>query len=349
MLQKKKALVNFHRKVADNLPSPHSQRPASGFSAFCGDFRDFRDFRFLRAAPFGFLLDSGWFQWLESRWNPGNTRGRLALEGRISSDSAIPIDAKSALHSRPSNHVNSHNKVEARSSAGANLNYVRAALAGQDVSSLFTPPNTGNSFFHLYAMHYFFMQKTNTFNATRIFPQTRNNEIEPRCQHASKIGLYSRVTGLVSNTARRLRTNKYDNTGTIWPKRPNDFSLSNIHAVLSLATNTSILLRPIKVNSVFQSASMLAQEVACKLEQKKSFRLICRLIFQQRPDAASNYIKGIRITCSGRINGAEIAKTECRKFGETSLHVFSDKIDYARTQAFTPYGILGVKVWISYI
>jgi small subunit ribosomal protein S3 len=93
--------------------------------------------------------------------------------------------------------------------------------------------------------------------------------------------------------------------------------------------------------------SLVAQEVACKLGQKKSFRLICRLIFQQL--AVCNYIKGIRITCSGRLNGAEIAKTECRKFGETSLHVFSDEIDYTRAEASTPYGILGVKVWISYI
>ena len=126
-----------------------------------------------------------------------------------------------------------------------------------------------------------------------------------------------------------------------------DFYLSNVHSILSQNTNTFISLRPIKVHSVFQCASLVAQEVACKLEQKKSFRLICRLIFQQL--TVCNYIKGIRITCSGRLNGAEIAKTECRKFGETSLHVFSDKIDYARTEASTPYGILGVKVWISYI
>ena len=40
--------------------------------------------------------------------------------------------------------------------------------------------------------------------------------------------------------------------------------------------------------------------------------------------------------CSGRLNGAETAKTECRKYGETSLYVFSDKIDYTQTKASTP-------------
>lgn len=59
-------------------------------------------------------------------------------------------------------------------------------------------------------------------------------------------------------------------------------------------------------------------------------------------------MKGIRICCSGRLNGAEIAQTECMKYGSTSLHVFSDYIGYARAETFTRYGILGVKVWISY-
>jgi len=81
-----------------------------------------------------------------------------------------------------------------------------------------------------------------------------------------------------------------------------NFSLSNIRNILSLTTNTSISLRPLKVHSIFHSATLVAQEVACKLEQKKSFRLICRLIFQQLMDHPS--IKGIRITCSGRMNGA---------------------------------------------
>jgi small subunit ribosomal protein S3 len=126
-----------------------------------------------------------------------------------------------------------------------------------------------------------------------------------------------------------------------------NFYLSNIQSILSEKTSTYTSLRPIKVSSIFQSAYLVAQEIACKLEQKKSFRQICRSIFQQISNC--NYIKGIRISCSGRLNGAEIAKTECRKYGETSLHVFSDKIDYAQTKCCAPYGILGVKVWISYV
>nr|YP_006073010.1 ribosomal protein S3 [Nitella hyalina]AEH42828.1 ribosomal protein S3 [Nitella hyalina] len=124
------------------------------------------------------------------------------------------------------------------------------------------------------------------------------------------------------------------------------FYFAFLQSLLSSRAKTHTVIRPLKVASLYQSASLIAQEICNKLEQKTSFRQICRSIFQQIEKC--NYVKGIRISCSGRNNGAEIAKTECRKYGQTSLHVFSDQIDYAQAQASTPYGILGVKVWVSY-
>nr|YP_009755733.1 ribosomal protein S3 [Roya anglica]QIQ22972.1 ribosomal protein S3 [Roya anglica] len=140
-------------------------------------------------------------------------------------------------------------------------------------------------------------------------------------------------------------------------------STAHIKNTLSFQTNNLVKINPINISNLFQSASLVAQEIAWKLEQKKSFRTICRTLFLNlRPLLAdgpvmdikkiykkNRYIKGIRISCSGRLNGAEIAKTECKKYSETSLHVFSDKIDYAFVKALTPYGILGIKVWISYV
>jgi ribosomal protein S3 len=125
------------------------------------------------------------------------------------------------------------------------------------------------------------------------------------------------------------------------------YSLSHIQACLSSQTKTMISIIPVKVTSVYQSAALVAQEICCKLEHNKSFRQICKTIFKQIEKCT--YIKGIRISCSGRLNGAEIAKTECKKYGETSLHIFDDQIDYAYTIASTPYGICGVKVWICYL
>jgi small subunit ribosomal protein S3 len=59
-------------------------------------------------------------------------------------------------------------------------------------------------------------------------------------------------------------------------------------------------------------------------------------------------VEGFKISCSGRLQGVEMAKTETKKFGKISLHVFSSKVDYAQSKASTPFGILGVKVWICY-
>nr|YP_009755798.1 ribosomal protein S3 [Gonatozygon brebissonii]QIQ23076.1 ribosomal protein S3 [Gonatozygon brebissonii] len=172
------------------------------------------------------------------------------------------------------------------------------------------------SFFNYYAMQYFFFKKTNSIMDILF--------IHPVFQQAS--GSSERISPLLTKS-------RY-------------FNISNIQSMLSSRSQTSTSIVPIKVNSIYQSAYLVAQEIAFKLEQKKSFRLICRSIFQEVDFC--KYIKGIRISCSGRLNGAEIAKTECRKYGETSLHVFSDQIDYAQTKALTPYGILGIKVWISY-
>nr|WHW95499.1 ribosomal protein S3 [Aneura pinguis]WHW95541.1 ribosomal protein S3 [Aneura pinguis] len=124
------------------------------------------------------------------------------------------------------------------------------------------------------------------------------------------------------------------------------YYLKKMQSLFPNRTKTNTLIQPVKIASVYRSASPIAQEISWKPEQKKSFRQICRSIFKQIKKCP--YVKGIRIGCSGRLNGAEIAKTECKKYGETSSHVSSNQIDYAKTQASTPYGILGVKVWVSY-
>jgi small subunit ribosomal protein S3 len=199
---------------------------------------------------------------------------------------------------------------------------------GTPITTTRQSAHLGELYFNILAMQYFFFRKTNSIYE-KAPHQTQVNEV---LKESKKCEAFFKPS--TSSTNVPLGKCRY-------------FYLSNVQSILSDKTSTLTSLRPIKVSSIFKSASLIAQEIACKLEQKKSFRLICRSIFQQISNC--NYIKGIRISCSGRLNGAEIAKTECRKYGETSLHVFSDKIDYAQAKASTPYGILGVKVWISYV
>lgn len=135
-------------------------------------------------------------------------------------------------------------------------------------------------------------------------------------------------------------------TNTTTQNNPIEHHILNLNTTLTKQSKRITSIMPIQVKSIYQSAYLLAQAICLKLEQTKSFRQISQTVM--RESERVQYIKGIRIICSGRLNGAEIAKSVCHKYGQTSLHVFSDRIDYASVTARCPYGLLGVKVWIAY-
>ena len=139
---------------------------------------------------------------------------------------------------------------------------------------------------------------------------------------------------------------------TIIPYGYNNSYLNEVkkmQSLLSNRTNTNTLIESVKIKSVYQSASLIAQDISLQLRKKtRSFRSIFRKIVKEIPLVMKKGVSGIRICCSGRLKGAEIARTECGKYGKTSCNVFNQKIDYASAEVSTRYGILGVKVWISY-
>ena len=99
-----------------------------------------------------------------------------------------------------------------------------------------------------------------------------------------------------------------------------------------------------------QSAIFIVQEIIHYLERKIPFRRIKTIILRDIPKYKS--IKGIRINCSGRVGGrskkAQRSKTQSVKIGQTSLGVFSCKIDFACKSAYTRFGLIGIKVWVCY-
>ena len=126
--------------------------------------------------------------------------------------------------------------------------------------------------------------------------------------------------------------------------------VQKMRSFLSNRTKTNTLIESVKIKSVYQSASPIAQDISFQLRKKtRSFRSILSQIVQDIPFVMNKGVEGIRICCSGRSEGAEIARTECGKYGKTSRNVFHQKIDYAPAEVSTRYGISGVKVWISYI
>ncbi|KAK4545394.1 hypothetical protein RGQ29_032948 [Quercus rubra] len=120
--------------------------------------------------------------------------------------------------------------------------------------------------------------------------------------------------------------------------------VKKMRSLLSNRTKTNTLIESVKIKSVYQSASLIAQDISFQLRNKtRSFRSIFSKIVKDIPLVMKKGVEGIRICCSGRSEGAEIARTECGKYGKTSRNVFNQKIDYAPAEVSTRYGILGVK------
>ncbi len=90
-------------------------------------------------------------------------------------------------------------------------------------------------------------------------------------------------------------------------------------------------------------AKLVADNISFQLEKRIMFRRIMkRVIFNAMRFGA----KGIKVKISGRLGGSEIARTEWYKEGRIPLHTFRADIDYGFSQAFTTYGVIGIKVWI---
>jgi small subunit ribosomal protein S3 len=101
-----------------------------------------------------------------------------------------------------------------------------------------------------------------------------------------------------------------------------------------------------KLNAFTKSeldAQLVAESIAQQMERRVSFR---RAMKRGVQNAMRMGALGIRVNVSGRLGGAEIARTEWYREGRVPLHTLRADIDYALSEAMTPYGIIGVKVWI---
>lgn len=105
--------------------------------------------------------------------------------------------------------------------------------------------------------------------------------------------------------------------------------------------NIKIDIKEIKNPSI--DAQLVAQNVALQLEKRIAFRRAMKRAMDQ---AMTSGAKGIKISCSGRLGGAEMSRRETYKIGKLPLQTFRADIDYGFSEALTTYGILGVKTWI---
>ena len=107
--------------------------------------------------------------------------------------------------------------------------------------------------------------------------------------------------------------------------------------------NHQLTINVFEVEKVDLDASLLADLVAEQLEKRIAFRRAIREALQR---AQKQNVNGIKIQVSGRLNGAEIARSEWIREGRVPLQTLRADIDYATQEANTIYGVLGIKVWL---
>jgi small subunit ribosomal protein S3 len=121
--------------------------------------------------------------------------------------------------------------------------------------------------------------------------------------------------------------------------------IENLRTTLQslLGGTRQIRINVVEVTRVDADATLIAEYIAQQLERRVSFRRVVRQAIQRAQRAG---VEGIKVQVGGRLNGAEIARTEWTREGRVPLHTLRADIDYSYRTASTIYGILGVKVWI---
>src|SRR5919202_1198477 len=108
-------------------------------------------------------------------------------------------------------------------------------------------------------------------------------------------------------------------------------------------TDSEVHINIVEVRKPEVDAKLVAESIAQQLERRVSFRRAMKRAVQSAMRLGA---EGIRINCSGRLGGAEIARMEWYREGRVPLHTLRADVDYGIATAFTTYGTCGVKVWI---
>ena len=112
---------------------------------------------------------------------------------------------------------------------------------------------------------------------------------------------------------------------------------------LAAMTTSELHLNIVEVRKPELDAQLVGESIAQQLERRVSFRRAMKRAVQ---NAMRMGALGIRVNVAGRLGGAEIARTEWYREGRVPLHTLRADIDYSNVEAMTPYGIIGIKVWI---
>ena len=119
--------------------------------------------------------------------------------------------------------------------------------------------------------------------------------------------------------------------------------IEKLRSQLAKMTASDVKLNIVEIRKPEIDAKLVAQGIADQLIRRIAFRRAMKRAMQSAMRLGA---EGIRINCSGRLGGAEIARQEWYREGRVPLHTLRAHIDYAEAEAHTAYGVIGIKVWV---
>ena len=148
---------------------------------------------------------------------------------------------------------------------------------------------------------------------------------------------------IIERAAKKLRLTVYSSRpGIIIGKKGAD--IESLKNKLTEMSKLEVYLDIKEVRKPEVEAKLVAENIASQLEKRISFRRAMKKAVQSSMRLG---VRGVKVVCSGRLGGAEIARTEKYHLGSVPLHTLRSDIDYATAEAETTYGICGIKVWIN--
>ena len=147
----------------------------------------------------------------------------------------------------------------------------------------------------------------------------------------------------IERAAKKIRISIYSSRpGIIIGKKGAD--IEDLKNKLTKLSNLEVFLDIKEIRKPEVDAKLVAENIATQLEKRVSFRRAMKKSVQSSMRLGA---KGVKVLCSGRLGGAEIARNEKYNEGSVPLHTLRSDIDYATAEAETTYGIVGIKVWIN--
>lgn len=180
------------------------------------------------------------------------------------------------------------------------------------------------------------------FAATKDFAKMLKEDIEVRDFLRKRLAHASVGRVVIERPAKNARVTVYSaRPGVVIGKKGEDIETLKAELQKKMGVPVHVNIEEIRKPEI--DAQLIADSIAQQLEKRIMFRRAMKRAMQ---NAMRLGAQGIKIMSSGRLNGAEIARTEWYREGRVPLHTLRAEIDYGTSEAKTTYGVIGIKVWV---